>query len=159
MFGLHVWILKKRENATPVSGPFGCLWPSPHELHTNLTSFSDVTINTPQGSKLRKKHNQPALHLSMEKPDWKTIVRTRKLTFQKPAFKYQQKLIKELGKSGGKQWIHLQRDTNVKSRCTYADVLQHVHLDFTLVSLCRWTHCFPPLLPSSLINFCWYIHL
>ena len=25
MFGLHVWILKKRENATPVSGPFGCL--------------------------------------------------------------------------------------------------------------------------------------
>ena len=24
MFGLHVWILKKRENATPVSGPFGC---------------------------------------------------------------------------------------------------------------------------------------
>lgn len=31
-----------------------CLWPSPHELHTNLTNcvfFSDVTINTPQGSK------------------------------------------------------------------------------------------------------------
>ena len=25
MFGLHVWILKKRENATPVSGPFGSL--------------------------------------------------------------------------------------------------------------------------------------
>ena len=24
MFGLHGWILKKRENATPVSGPFGC---------------------------------------------------------------------------------------------------------------------------------------
>ena len=24
MFGLHVWILKKGENATPVSGPFGC---------------------------------------------------------------------------------------------------------------------------------------
>ena len=31
---------------------------------------------------------------------------------------YQQKLIKELGKSGGKQWVHLQRDTNVKSKCT-----------------------------------------
>ena len=26
MFGLHVWILKKRESATPVSGPFGSFW-------------------------------------------------------------------------------------------------------------------------------------
>lgn len=36
---------------------------------------------------------------------------------------FQQQIIKELGKGSGKQWIHLQRGTNVKSRCAYQDVL------------------------------------
>ena len=36
---------------------------------------------------------------------------------------YQQKIIKEMGKSTGKQWIHLQRDTNIKSLCTYEGFL------------------------------------
>ena len=57
---------------------------------------------------------------------------------------YQQKIIKEMGKSAGKQWVHLQRDTNIKSLCTYEGFLLWEAVILTREEF--ELHCFGPVI-------------
>lgn len=68
-------------------------------------------------------------------------------------FLFKQKIIKELGKdsktSGGKQWIHLQKNTNVKSKATYNGALLWEAKLLTKIEMENLCEDGPPPVPAD----------